>query len=87
MEIIDIVRKLIGPIEPVGASHIDPGRLENLEAMAALVDDLIMDIHHVSKDKNRCEDSVMQCGKYADRYLASLQGELIEYGHGPAEED
>ena len=45
--IYEIVIKLIGEIEPVGASHIDPERFENLKTMTDLVDKLVCDIDNV----------------------------------------
>ena len=31
MELIDVVRKLVGPISPIGESHADEKRFENLK--------------------------------------------------------
>jgi hypothetical protein len=37
IDIYKVVKKLIGAIEPVGATHIDEGRFENLKVMTELV--------------------------------------------------
>lgn len=59
MEIYDVVTKLIGEIEPVGASHIDPKRLENLKEMTQLVKELLTDIECVRYDNSSMhEDSI-----------------------------
>ena len=42
MEVYDVVKKLIGPIEPVGESHTDEKRFENLKALTELVDSLLI---------------------------------------------
>lgn len=69
MEIIDIVKKLIGEIEPIGESHEDEKRFENLKVMTKLVDDLLTDIDRVSCDKDRYEASRKKAGKYASDFL------------------
>ncbi len=40
IEILDIVNKLIGSIEPIGSSHIDEERYENLVMMSSLMEGL-----------------------------------------------
>ena len=40
----DVVKKLIGNVQPYGASHIDEQRFENLKAMCELVGDLMEEI-------------------------------------------
>ena len=79
MEIIDIVKKLIGPIEPVGASHIDPKRQDNLKKMIELSWKIIAEIMEVSKEKDRQEYSIKVIGKEANMFLLSLYEELKEY--------
>ena len=39
-DILTIVNKLVGSIEPVGSSHIDKERYENLVIMSNLIEDL-----------------------------------------------
>lgn len=45
MELVDVVRKLVGPINPIGESHTDAERLENLKAMTKLLEDLLGDVY------------------------------------------
>lgn len=61
MKIYDVVKKLIGEIEPAGASHIDKKRLENLKDMIQLVKELLTDIECVRYDnKDMHEDSIKE---------------------------
>ena len=69
MEIADVVRKLTGAIEPVGETHTDTGRLQNLRAMTALVDELLHDIADVSKHTDATEFSRKQAGKHAKEFI------------------
>lgn len=66
----DVVKKLIGNIEPVGDSNEDKLRLNNLLAMCDLVADLMDEIKNVAKSKNSHQHSVSQIGKKADSFLA-----------------
>ena len=47
MELIDVVRKLIGPVNPIGESNTDEERFENLKTLTELVDFLVGDIDQV----------------------------------------
>ena len=70
MEIIDVVNKLIGPIEPIGETHADNIRYENLENMIELMKSLHMRIDAIATDyKDRPEFSMNRAGKFADEYL------------------
>ncbi|KKL20322.1 hypothetical protein LCGC14_2456560, partial [marine sediment metagenome] len=40
IDIYEVVKKLVGDIEPVGASHIDKYNFENLKVMIGLIDKL-----------------------------------------------
>lgn len=72
MEMIDVVRKLVGEIQPVGESHIDSKRYNNLNEMIELVDYLIADIHSVSNNRKRQEASMKKAGKVAHEFLCEL---------------
>ena len=65
----EIVNKLIGEIQPTGMAHRDPARFENLKEMCTLVDNLVLEIHHVSQTKDAQEHSIREMGKYADNFL------------------
>ena len=72
MELIDVVRKLVGPINPVGESNTDDKRFENLKAMTMLADYLIGDIDKVSVCKGAHEYSIKRAGNFADKFLSDL---------------
>ena len=54
MDIHEIVKKLIGEINPVG-DNTDNKRLKNLRAMTELVNDLLSDIDQVAGNNNKLE--------------------------------
>ena len=69
---IDVVRKLIGPIDPTGEIKEDDKRLENLQEMTMVVDFLVGDIDRVACRKVETQDTVSRAGKYADNFLTEL---------------
>lgn len=73
LEMVDIVRKLIGPIDPVGETNTDNVRFENLKSMVSLVDKLLFDINKVAPSKNRAEYSMSRAGKFADVFLQEIR--------------
>ncbi len=67
----EIVKKLIGNINPIGESHIDKERFESLKEMCDLVSNLVSEIKYVARDKNRNEHSMKEMGIYASNFLIS----------------
>ena len=67
----EVVKKLIGDINPVGSTHVDEVRLDNLMDMIALVDRLMSDIAVVAENKDRAEHSMKVAGKHAHRFFAN----------------
>lgn len=65
----DIVKKLVGEIEPVGETNTDEKRFKNLEQMTNLVDSLLLEIRTVSECKTSHEYSVKKAGEFADNFL------------------
>jgi hypothetical protein len=74
MDNTDIIRKLIGPVEPYGHVEIDEKLFENLKEMCQVVDNLIGDIESVSANKDSQLGSKQEMGKYAYRFLVNLTG-------------
>ena len=72
MELVDVVRKLVGPIEPVGSHEIDEERLKNLKAMTDLVNELLSDIDSVIPNKRRPEASMKIAGQHADDFFDQI---------------
>ena len=69
----ETVKKLIGPIEPVGETNVDEVRMENLKAMTGMLDTLLGDIMDVARHNiGRTEYSMKQAGKHAHNFLHSI---------------
>jgi hypothetical protein len=70
MDCTEIITKLIGPITPVGATHIDEGRFENLKKLCELTQSLVILIDEVAVDhKTTAEYSRSRAGKFAADFL------------------
>ena len=75
MELIDVVRKLTGPINPVGESNCDDARYENLKMLCDLVNSLVTDIDSVAyKNMDKVEYSMKRAGDYAKTFLSKTLG-------------
>jgi len=73
MELIDIVKRLTGPIVPIGDSDIDRERLKNLREIINLTDALLSEIDAIAiANKTRLEDSMNIAGKICDHFLTQL---------------
>ena len=83
MKIYDVVKKLVGEIEPIGETNTDNERFENLKNMTDLVDRLLSDIDSVAwRNKNRHEYSRSRAGKYADEFQTKMGIEGISITRG-----
>lgn len=65
MELYEIVKKLVGNIEPYGDSNIDEQRLSNINNHIILTQALIRDLVDVAEFKNRLEFSIKKLGTVA----------------------
>ena len=74
--IYDVVKRLVGSIEPYGASHIDNDRYNNLETHIAVVYLLLRDIQDTAMFKDRHEHSMNVMGKKADNFMKTLPYEF-----------
>lgn len=73
MELKDIVKKLVGNINPVGDSSRDPERLENLKEMCELVQSLVSDIEYIAFSyPSAHEHSIKTARDYAFNFLYDL---------------
>jgi len=72
MDFHEIVKKLIGEIDPVGETNTDNARFENLKAMTELVDELLSDIYRVTQGNNRHEYSINRAGQFAASFLDEM---------------
>lgn len=50
MDVYEIVKKLVGPISPIGETHVDDQRFENLKAFTELTDRMLADIGNVTHE-------------------------------------
>lgn len=73
----DIVKKLIGPIAPVGDSAIDKERLKNLKDFCSLVENVMYDLDDIySRNINSKEHSVYEIARQAERTLEDVRSNL-----------
>lgn len=72
MTICDIVKKLIGKIEPIGETNTDNERFENLEAMTILVKELLTDIDSVAFKRKSSQFSIKRAGEFAGNFLDDI---------------
>ena len=69
----EIVKKLVGNIDPVGETNEDNRRFENLKTMTELVDLLLTDIDYVAlENAHRDEFSRMRAGEFAKKFFDSI---------------
>lgn len=74
-ELTEIIEKLIGEVEPVGSTHIDDERFENLKELCELTNTLVRkidDIYFQNKDSK--EYSVKRAAEYADDFMSKTLG-------------
>lgn len=71
----DVIRKLIGNINPAGDSSRDGERFDNLKAMCELVEDLLSDINFVAGESNAYQSSIRTMGEYAKKFIENLKEE------------
>lgn len=72
IDLYEVVKKLTGPITPVGCSRTDEIRLENLKNLTNLIDSLLNDIHSVESCKHSYEGSVKAAGEHCSKFLDEL---------------
>jgi hypothetical protein len=73
-DVYDLVKKIIGEINPIGETNADEERFENLKTMTELVDMLLDDIDRVSfKNRDKAEYSMKRASDFANRFLISIK--------------
>lgn len=73
MELSEIVKKLVGPIQPVGETTEDCIRLLNIKELTDLVDTILGDISSVANNADRQEASMQTIGKHARDFLSDVR--------------
>jgi len=71
----DVVKKLIGAIDPIGETNTDKVRLENLKEMTILVDFLLADIYYLQRYEDSPQYSLKQAGEFASKFIRNLDME------------
>lgn len=74
----DVVKKLIGPIQPAGSSHIDREREENLQQHMVLTELLVENIIHNIHFRDRVEYSMKNMGNISFSFISNLEKRLKE---------
>lgn len=73
MTTFEIVKKLIGPINPVGCSSRDEERFENLKNMIELMDQIHSEIDDIAyRNRESREHSIKRSVDYINVYLNKL---------------
>lgn len=79
MKITEIVKRLIGSIEPCGDSNIDKQHMDNLKDHAFLTYSLVAQLTQVAKYKDRTEYSMRELGEVAYKEVLELKEMLDEF--------
>lgn len=75
MELIDIVDKLIGDIEPVGDTTIDEERFENMKAYCELINEMVSKVDDVAyNNRNSTLASVKKANDYIGDFFTNKLG-------------
>ena len=72
IDVYEIVKKLIGPIRPIGETHTDDIRIENLHQMMSLAETLIADISSLRGYRANYQYSMKRSADQADKFLKNL---------------
>ena len=77
MDIHEIVRKLIGDIEPIGEINTDNARFENLKVTCSLIDDLLLEVSNVEVEfRGQMAFSLKRASEYAEKFLIEARESL-----------
>lgn len=71
--LLEVVMKLVGPIEAVGETHEDGKRLVNIKVLTDLVDELLSEIAFASNAASRQEASMKAIGTHAMKFLSEIR--------------
>jgi len=79
MTIYEVVKKLIGSIEPYGDSDIDEKRSNNLDEHTELVFQLVVDLIETANFKDRNEYSIKKLGETAYASLLEIKNSIEKH--------
>jgi hypothetical protein len=70
IDVFEVVYKLIGPVDPVGETHTDDKRFENLKEFCKVTEQMLQVIHNVSYDyRNNHQFSMKRASTYCTKFL------------------
>ena len=73
--VYEVVKKLVGDINPIGETTLDNKRYENLKELIDVVDTLVSDIRDmVIRNRGMNEYSIKRAVDEAEKFLAELKG-------------
>lgn len=81
MELIDVVMKLVGPVDPVGETHTDDKRLDNLIVLRDLTRELLYRIESVAEASGGHMASVKVAKDCAASFLTDVRTAGVEGGY------
>ena len=76
IDMIEVTRKLIGKVRPVGETYVDEERYGNLEQMLELTGNLIVEIQQVAAYEGHHVPSVNSVGMRAAKWLRETKERL-----------
>lgn len=72
MEVIDIVDKLVGRIDPIGDTAIDNERFENLKVYCELIDTMVRNIDDIAYNNMNSElSSIKRTVDYVSDFMTN----------------
>lgn len=75
MELDEIVKKLVGKIEPIGETNTDNDRFENLKVMCNLINELVRHVDDVGyRNKDAYEFSRKRVHEYVENFMSKTLG-------------
>ena len=72
MDLLEVVRKLVGEIDPVGETNEDNKRFENLKVLTDLVDSLLTDIDRVNPGTYQHEYSRIRAAEFVSKFFTHI---------------
>jgi hypothetical protein len=75
---VELVRKLIGPINPVGETNLDEKRQPRIQEMSKLAEDLLYQLMETARFRDRYETSMRHAGEDAWSCLKGIHDWLNE---------
>jgi len=77
--ITDVIKIVIGQIEPIGETYADEKRYNNLQQMEVLIENLIAEVGKTSLERDRYESSVKKIGEEATKFLKKINYSISGY--------